>query len=105
MTPRGASISQVTGIIWATYLKKRSIESSRTTGPEKKIDAMFLISPLGSLRPLGFAPVVAITVDAVVVRPVLVPCGHWLLHRRRRRRRPALAAAIPPVDRPVVMAD
>jgi RND superfamily putative drug exporter len=45
--------------------------------------ASFLTSPLGSLRQLGFALVVGITVDALVVRPVLVPCGHWLLHRRR----------------------
>ena len=41
--------------------------------------ASFLLSPLGSLRQLGFALVVGITVDAVLVRPVLVPCGHWLM--------------------------
>ena len=45
--------------------------------------ASFLSSPLGSLRQLGFALVVGITVDAVLVRPLLVPCGHWLLNRRR----------------------
>jgi len=45
--------------------------------------ASFLISPLGSLRQLGFALVVGITVDAVLVRPLLVPCGHWLLRGRR----------------------
>ena len=45
--------------------------------------ASFLSSPLGSLRQLGFALVVGITVDAVFVRPLLVPCGHWLLNRRR----------------------
>jgi RND superfamily putative drug exporter len=44
--------------------------------------ASFLSSPLGSLRQLGFALVVGITVDAVLVRPLLVPCGHWLLSRR-----------------------
>jgi RND superfamily putative drug exporter len=45
--------------------------------------ASFLTSPLGSLQQLGFALVVGITVDAVLVRPLLVPCGHWLLARRR----------------------
>jgi RND superfamily putative drug exporter len=47
--------------------------------------ASFLTSPLGSLRQLGFALVVGIAIDAVLVRPVLVPCGHWLLHRGRSR--------------------
>jgi RND superfamily putative drug exporter len=45
--------------------------------------ASFLFSPLGSLRQLGFALVVGILVDAVLVRPLLVPCGHWLLRRTR----------------------
>jgi putative drug exporter of the RND superfamily len=45
--------------------------------------ASFLFSPLGSLRQLGFALVVGILVDAVLVRPLLVPCGHWLLKRTR----------------------
>jgi RND superfamily putative drug exporter len=45
--------------------------------------ASFLLSPLGSLRQLGFALVVGIAVDAVLVRPLLVPCGHWLLRRSR----------------------
>jgi RND superfamily putative drug exporter len=45
--------------------------------------ASFLFSPLSSLRQLGFALVVGITVDAVLVRPLLVPCGHWLLRRSR----------------------
>jgi len=45
--------------------------------------ASFLLSPLGSLRQLGFALVVGILVDAVLVRPLLVPCGHWLLRRTR----------------------
>jgi putative drug exporter of the RND superfamily len=44
--------------------------------------ASFLFSPLSSLRQLGFALDVGITVDALVVRPVLVPCGHWLMKRR-----------------------
>ncbi len=45
--------------------------------------ASFLTSPLGSLRQLGFALAVGILVDAVLVRPVLAPCGHWLLRRTR----------------------
>lgn len=45
--------------------------------------ASFLTSPLASIRQLGFALVVGIVLDAVLVRPVLVPCGHWLLHRGR----------------------
>ena len=49
--------------------------------------ASFLFSPLGSLRQLGFALVVGITVDALLVRPLLVPCGQWLLHRRSELRR------------------
>ena len=44
--------------------------------------ASLLFSPLSSLRQLGFALVVGITVDAVLVRPLLVPCGQWLLNRR-----------------------
>jgi RND superfamily putative drug exporter len=49
--------------------------------------ASFMLSPLGSLRQLGFALVVGIAVDALLVRPMLVPCGHWLLNRRREDRR------------------
>jgi RND superfamily putative drug exporter len=45
--------------------------------------ASFMFSPLGSLRQLGFALVVGILIDAVLVRPLLVPCGHWLLRRTR----------------------
>jgi RND superfamily putative drug exporter len=45
--------------------------------------ASFLSSPLVSLQQLGFALVVGIAVDALLVRPLLVPCGHWLLTRRR----------------------
>ena len=45
--------------------------------------ASFMFSPLSSLRQLGFALVVGITVDALLVRPLLVPCGHWLLRRSR----------------------
>ncbi len=44
--------------------------------------ASLLFSPLSSLRQLGFALVVGIAVDALVVRPLLVPCGQWLLNRR-----------------------
>jgi RND superfamily putative drug exporter len=49
--------------------------------------ASFLFSPLSSLRQLGFALVVGIAVDALLVRPMLVPCGHWLLFRRQEGRR------------------
>ena len=45
----------------------------------------FMSSPLLSLRQLGFALVVGITIDALLVRPLLVPCGHWLLSRLRAR--------------------
>ncbi|MBV8488631.1 MAG: MMPL family transporter, partial [Planctomycetaceae bacterium] len=45
--------------------------------------ASFLFSPLSSLRQLGFALVVGIAIDAMLVRPLLVPCGHWLLNRSR----------------------
>ena len=48
--------------------------------------ASFILSPLGSLRQLGFALVVGILVDAVLVRPLLVPCGHWLLNQLTRPR-------------------
>jgi RND superfamily putative drug exporter len=48
--------------------------------------ASFLFSPLVSIRQLGFALVVGIVVDASLVRPVLVPCGQWLLNRGRDRR-------------------
>jgi RND superfamily putative drug exporter len=51
--------------------------------------AAFLLSPLGSIRQLGLALVVGIVIDAMLVRPVLVPCGVWLLRRRRDRGRPA----------------
>jgi putative drug exporter of the RND superfamily len=56
--------------------------------------ASFLFSPLGSLRQLGFALVVGITIDASIVRPLLVPCGHWLMKRHggwRQRSIPATA--------------
>jgi RND superfamily putative drug exporter len=60
--------------------------------------AALIFSPLASLRQLGFALVVGIVVDALLVRPVLVPCAHWLLHRRRRtsavlKRRPRARGA------------
>jgi len=44
--------------------------------------ASLMLSPLSSLRQLGFSLVVGVTVDALLVRPVLVPCGHWLMKRR-----------------------
>jgi RND superfamily putative drug exporter len=49
--------------------------------------AAFLSSPLASLRQLGLALVVGIVIDAVLVRPILVPCGHWLMNRRQERRK------------------
>jgi putative drug exporter of the RND superfamily len=63
--------------------------------------ASFLFSPLGSLRQLGFALVVGIVVDAVLVRPMLVPIGQWLMnrHRERRREAPVAAPAIGPLAR------
>ena len=63
--------------------------------------ACFLFSPLSSLRQLGFALVIGIGIDAVLVRPVLVPCGHWLLNRRRESRRltSLLTPAIHPLSR------
>lgn len=39
----------------------------------------FLASPLSSLRGLGLAVGLGIAVDALIVRPVLMPCGHWLM--------------------------
>ena len=47
-----------------------------------------MLSPLGSLRQLGFALVVGILVDAVLVRPLLVPCGHWLVRAAVRSSHP-----------------
>jgi RND superfamily putative drug exporter len=55
--------------------------------------ASFMTSPLASLRQLGFALVVGITVDAVLVRPILVPCGHWLIYRGREQWRRLRARA------------
>ena len=72
--------------------------------------ASFMFSPLSSLRQLGFALVVGITVDALLVRPLLVPCGHWLLCRSREVFGPSYHALLParlaavsptsPTDRP-----
>jgi RND superfamily putative drug exporter len=59
--------------------------------------ASFLSSPLSSLKQLGFALVVGITVDAMLVRPVLVPCGHWLLNRQRERKRTRTLVTTPTV--------
>jgi putative drug exporter of the RND superfamily len=50
--------------------------------------ASFLSSPLASIRQLGFALVVGLTVDALFVRPVLVPCGNLLLSRLHRHAKP-----------------
>jgi RND superfamily putative drug exporter len=57
--------------------------------------ASLLLSPLSSLRQLGFALVVGVTVDAVLVRPVLVPCGHWLMKRRLEANAPSVLAPVP----------
>ena len=56
--------------------------------------AALLFSPLSSLRQLGLALVVGITIDAVLVRPVLVPCGQWLMNRHKERRRAAPEAPL-----------
>jgi RND superfamily putative drug exporter len=61
--------------------------------------ASFLFSPLSSLRQLGFALVVGITFDALLVRPILVPCGHWLINRRRESKR--LTALLSPAVQPL----
>lgn len=60
--------------------------------------ASFLFSPLSSLRQLGFALVVGIAVDALIVRPLLVPCGQWLLHRKTEARRMGQTPAAPRVE-------
>ena len=60
--------------------------------------ASFLFSPLGSLRQLGFALVVGIAVDALLVRPLLVPCGQWLLNRRAESRRMGQLLVAPRVE-------
>lgn len=44
----------------------------------------FMSSPLSSIQQLGFALVIGIIVDAVLVRPVLVPCGHYLVNRHAK---------------------
>ena len=49
--------------------------------------AAMMFSPLTSLRQLGFALVVGIITDAVLVRPMLVPCGQYLINRRSEKRR------------------
>jgi RND superfamily putative drug exporter len=56
--------------------------------------ASFLSSPLASIRQLGFALVVGLAVDALFVRPVLVPCGNLLLSRWLRHEEPP-AKAVP----------
>jgi RND superfamily putative drug exporter len=43
--------------------------------------AALMFSPLVSLQQLGFSLVLGIVIDAVLVRPLLVPCGHWLINR------------------------
>jgi RND superfamily putative drug exporter len=64
--------------------------------------ASFLTSPLSSIRELGFALVVGILTDAAVVRPILVPCGQWLLNRSRGDRPPGppRPPAVTPNDDP-----
>jgi len=57
--------------------------------------ASFLLSPLSSIRQLGFALVVGIAMDAILVRPVLVPCGHWLMKRRSDQQPNVLSEAAP----------
>jgi RND superfamily putative drug exporter len=64
--------------------------------------AAFLFSPLSSIRQLGFSLALGILVDAILVRPVLVPCGHWLLNRSRSKKKPekpVLAPVLGPLAR------
>ena len=61
--------------------------------------ASFLLSPLGSLRQLGFALAIGIAIDAVLVRPILVPCGHWLMTHPRERNRTGPLVATPTISR------
>ena len=58
--------------------------------------AALMFSPLASLQQLGFSLVLGITVDALLVRPLLVPCGHWLMNRHREPR-PRRKLYLPPV--------
>jgi RND superfamily putative drug exporter len=67
--------------------------------------ASFLFSPLSSLRQLGFALVVGIAVDALLVRPLLVPCGQWLLNRRGEARRMGQLLGTPRVEPLVRVSD
>jgi putative drug exporter of the RND superfamily len=94
------------GVDYNVFLMSRLHEEARTHGLQQGIRravaatgglissaaaitacsfASLLLSPLASLRQLGFALVVGVTVDAVLVRPVLVPCGHWLMKNRNDR--------------------
>ena len=66
--------------------------------------ASFLFSPLASLRQLGFALVVGIVVDATLVRPLLVPIGHWLIHKRQERKRAKQQHAVAAPERVLVHA-
>lgn len=66
--------------------------------------ASFLFSPLASLRQLGFALVLGIVVDASLVRPLLVPIGHWLIHRRREKKRQNPIVA-PPISEYAAVGD
>jgi RND superfamily putative drug exporter len=67
--------------------------------------AALMLSPLASLRQFGFALVVGIVIDALLVRPVLVPSGHWLLNQLRQddhpRPAPEVAQVVPPSHIPV----
>ena len=67
--------------------------------------AALMFSPLSSLRQLGLALVVGILIDAVLVRPVLVPCGQWLMYRRRERKKASPITSAPPVGVLVHAAD
>ncbi len=65
--------------------------------------AALMWSPLSSLRQLGFALVVGILTDAALVRPVLVPCGQWLISRglQVRRQRKQVEKLVEPSHRPL----
>lgn len=60
--------------------------------------AALMFSPLVSLQQLGFALVLGIATDAILVRPLLVPCGHWLMNRHHepKARKRGFAPSVQP---------
>jgi putative drug exporter of the RND superfamily len=86
------------GVVWAVGQTGGLITSAASITACRF--AAFLFRPLGSLPQPGFALVVGITINAVLVRPLLVPCGHGLLNLRRES--PSrLAAVVTPARIPL----